>query len=138
MYESFIIITDVGAEPDYRGEWPKLGIAHIVHVQNFGSVVLGRMTYQMIEYDGRFESQETAIIDQYSYEGVKCAVQYFNDGPSVRFPPSLGTIGYLDVKSLYGEVPPVQLCCDDIPKAMFGTYLAFDTLPEIKFIPLEE
>jgi len=138
MYESFIIITDVGVEPDYREEWPKLGIAHIVHVQDFGSVVLGGMTYQMIKHDGRFESQETAIIDQYSYEGVKCAVQYFNDGPSVRFPPSLGTIGYLDVKSLYGEVPPVQLCCDDISEAEYGTYLAFDTLPEIKFIPLEE
>lgn len=122
MYESFIILSDVGVEPDYRGEWPKLAVARIETEERLGMLTLGRLNTVSLR-----EFTNTTVID-FTYE-----IQYFNfDEGRSKYPESLGTIALLDVNSLYADnSPPEQLCCDHISKAVFETHLAFDTLPEL-------
>lgn len=131
MYESWIVIEDVGVEPDHCFRWPKLGVAHITNEFDFESPNLGSTTLWHDTICGIGVADRSIIIR------AECAVQYFNDGGPNPFPPSTGTMGYLDVLSLYtGEFVPIQLCCNNITKAEFETYLVFDTLPELKFSPV--
>ena len=66
------------------------------------------------------------IID-FTYE-----IQYFNfDDGDTEDPESMGTIALLDVNPLYAKNPPSQLCCEHIKEAIYGTHIAFDTLPDL-------
>jgi len=120
MYESFIMLSDVGVMPDYRGEWPKLAVARIESEERLGMLTLGKLECTTL-------TKRLTVID-FTYE-----IQYFNfdDGRS-KWPESKGTIALLDVNSLYaGKECPVQLCCENISNAVFGTHIAFDSLPEL-------
>ncbi len=119
MYESFIMISDVGCMPDYRGEWPKLAVARVETEERVGMLTLGKLECTSLI------SESTTVID-FTYE-----IQYFNfDSGDMFEPESKGTIAILDVNPLYvGKECPVQLCCEDISEAVFGTHVAFDTLP---------
>ena len=120
MYESFIMISDVGCMPDYRGEWPKLAVARVETKERVGMLTLGKL-----ECTTFHEHVGTTVID-FTYE-----IQYFNfdDGDS-KDPESMGTIALLDVNPLYvNRECPVQLCCENITEAIYGTHIAFDTLP---------
>ena len=132
MYESWIIVEDVGREPDWRGQWEKLAIAHVTYHRPFGLVVLGNVSFTVHEN----AQSPDAITDQYSFESIVCPLQYFNDADDPREPDTLGTFAMLDVQSLYGEVCPSQLCCNGISKSEFETHLAFKTLPELPVSPI--
>ena len=130
MYESWIILSDVGGAPDWRGEWPKLAIAHITDDQPFGMVSLGDPKHYMVHTFGIHRPAQI--------EAVLCPVQYFNDGDSDGF-ESRGSIVSLDVKPLYMvEECPIMLVCDDITQAVYETYVAFDTLPVMNMVPLKK
>jgi len=118
MYESWIIISDVGVAPDYRGEWPKLAVARIETEERVGMLTLGKLECTTL-------TKNTTVID-FTYE-----IQYFNfDSDDMFEPESKGTIAVLDVNPLYvGKECPVQLCCENISEAVYGTHIAFDTLP---------
>lgn len=120
MYESWITISDVGVAPDYRGEWPVLAVACIKTPYRVGMLTLGKLEATTL-------TEHTSVID-FTYE-----VQYFNfdDGDS-KDPESMGTIAILDVNPLYtNNHPPEQLSCDHISKAVYGTHIAFNTLPNL-------
>jgi hypothetical protein len=128
MYESWLIISDVGREPNYRGEWPKLAVVHVISEHKIGALCLGNSNFLMVK-----EISHEPVI-----EAITCAIQYFNDSDDPSQPDSQGTIAELNVKPLYnGNDCPVQLCCDEISEAEFGTHIAFNTLPELKVIPRE-
>ena len=113
------MLSDVGVMPDYRGEWPKLAVARIETEERLGMLTLGKLECTTL-------TKCLTVID-FTYE-----IQYFNfdDGRS-KWPESMGTIALLDVNLLYAKNPPSQLCCENISKAVFGTHIAFDTLPEL-------
>jgi len=126
MYESWLIISDVGGAPDYLGKWPKLAVAHVISEYKIGPLCLGNSNFRMVK-----EISHEPVI-----EAVTCDIQYFNDGDDPREPNSRGTIAQLNVKPLYvGKDCPVQLCCEEISEAEFGTHIAFGTLPELKVVP---
>ena len=112
------MISDVGCMPDYRGEWPKLAIACVETEERIGMLTLGKL-------ETLTHTEHNTVID-FTYE-----LQYFNfDFGDLVDPESTGTIAMLDVNLLYtGKKCPVQLCCDNISKAVYGTHVAFDTLP---------
>ena len=134
MYESWIIISDVGSAPDYRGEWPKLAVAHLPRqFYEFGDLCLGIPKFTI---DRTGETGTTAIVTNTGeFRSILCPIQYFNDAGIAGLPEPRGTIAILDVEPLYGEVCPNQLVCDNITEAEFGTYIAFDTLPELRVLP---
>jgi hypothetical protein len=132
MYETWIIIEDVGVMPDYRGEWPKLAVAHITYKHKFGMPVLGKLKSEWSDDPSTYPTLAEACVDQYSFRSHHYEIQYFNDADDPREPDPLGTFAILDVTPLYGAVPPIQLCCSEIREAIFGTHIAFDTLPELK------
>ncbi len=133
MYECWLIISDVGGAPDYLGKWPKLAVAHVKAECRIGSPCLGNVTFCMTE---KAKEEVMSAFDQFSFESITCAIQFFNDNGN-DYPPSRGTIAHLNVQPLYGDVCPVQLSCDEISEAEFGTHIAFDTLPELEVIPLK-
>ncbi len=128
MYKSWLIISDVGGAPDYLGKWPKLAVAHVISEYKIGPLSLGNSSFCV----------EVTTPDTTQIKSITCDIQYFNDSDDPREPNSRGTIAKLDVSPLYGEKNcPVQICCDEISEAEFGTHIAFDTLPELEVIPLE-
>ena len=122
MYESFLLISDVGVMPDYRGEWPKLAVARVETEERLGMLTLGKLEATTLQ-----QYTNTSVID-FTYE-----IQYFNFDPDdTEDHESMGTIAMLDVNPLYmNNHPPEQLCCEHISEAVFGTHIAFDTLPEL-------
>jgi hypothetical protein len=136
VYEAWIIISDVGAAPDYRGEWPKLAVAHVEYEHEFGDLCLGNPQFTI---DRTGETGTTIIFSHTKeFRSVLCPIQYFNDagdGGVTGLLNSRGTIAILDVQPLYGKVCPIQLVCDHITEAEFGTYIAFDTLPALQVLP---
>lgn len=133
MYEAWIIISDVGLAPDYRGEWPKLAVAHVVNQYEFGDLCLANPIFTI---DRTGETGTTVIFSHAKeFRSILCPIQYFNDADVPGLPEPRGTIAILDVEPLYGDVCPIQLVCDHITEAEFGTYIAFDTLPELRVLP---
>jgi hypothetical protein len=119
MFESWIIISDVGVAPDYRGEWPKLAVACVETEERLGMLTLGK-------FEATTLTKCHTVID-FTYE-----IQYFNFDPDdTEEHESMGTIALLDVNPLYAKNPPSQLCCEHISEAVFGTHIAFGTLPEL-------
>jgi len=133
MYEAWIIISDVGVAPDYRGQWPKLAVAHVEYEHEIGPLTLGNPLFT-IDHTG--ETCTTVIFSHTKeFRTILCPIQYFNDADVPGLPESRGTIAILGVEPLYRETLPKQLVCDHITEAEFGTYVAFDTLPELQVLP---
>lgn len=106
--------------PDYRGEWPVLAVVCVEFPYRVGMLTLGKLEATTL-------TEHTSVID-FTYE-----IQYFNfdDGDS-KDPESMGTIAILDVNPLYtNNHPPSQLSCDHISEAVYGTHIAFNTLPNL-------
>ena len=120
MYESFLIISDVGVMPDYRGEWPKLAVARVETKERLEMLVLGKL-------------ECTTLTKCHTIIDFTMEIQYFNfDDEDTKNPESLGTIALLDVNPLYtNNYPPSQLSCEHIKEAIYGTHIAFGTLPEL-------
>ncbi len=134
MYEAWIIISDVGLAPDYRGEWPKLAVAHVEYEHEFGDLCLANPVFTI---DRTGETGTTVIFSHTTeFRSILCPIQYFNDADVPGLPEPRGTIAILDVKPLYeGVCLTKQLVCDHITEAVFGTYVVFDTLPELQVLP---
>ena len=131
MFESYIIVEDVGIEPDYRGEWPKLGVARVYCEFPFISPNLGKVEISRIPICEIGKEDHALVV-----MSARCSVQYFDDSSMQTVPPSSGTMGWIDVLPFYiGGDEPKQLCCNDISKVVFETHREFDVLPEIIFYP---
>ena len=121
MYESFIIIEDVGVMPDYAGNWPKHGVSKITTKWPVGTLSLGPL---------RIILTRQSEVDSYRVD-----VDYWDDA-AMHPEHRTGNLGFLDVNEMMrrAEGCPVQLACNNISKAEFETHLEFETLLEIKFI----
>lgn len=121
MFETFIVIEDVGVEPDYTCGWPKRGIARITHNIKDGLPSLGTLTVHLRK-DGGY-SRKTISVD------------FWDDGNDLNSQNAWGAVGHLDVTELCDEKHPLQLACNEIPKSLFETYIVFDSIREVEFIP---
>lgn len=134
MFEAWIIISDVGVAPDYRGQWPKLAVAHVKNESAFGPLCLANPKFTC-DRTGETGSIINSVLPIEELRSILCPIQYFNDSDDNNIPETRGTIAILDVEPLYQEICPKQLVCDHITEAEFGTYIAFDTLPELTVLP---
>jgi hypothetical protein len=134
MYEAWIIISDVGVAPDYRGQWPKLAVAHVINESAFGDLCLANPEFT-IDRTGETGTITNSVLPIEEFRSILCPIQYFNDAGDSSVPNTRGTIAILDVEPLYEEICPKQLVCDHITEAEFGTHIAFDTLPELRVLP---
>jgi hypothetical protein len=134
VYEAWIIISDVGGPPDYRGEWPKLAVAHVKNKKPFGDLCLANVEFTS-DRTGETGSISNSVLPIRGFRSILCPIQYFNDAGISNVPGTRGTIAILDVEPLYQKISPKQLVCDNITEAEFGTYVAFDTLPELQVLP---
>jgi hypothetical protein len=137
MYESWISVSDVAGAPDWRGQWTRLGIAHVTYHKPFGIVSLANAQFIHVQGISPTSGKPYKVL-----QSAMHPIQYFNDGDDPQAFDSLGTFANLDVTPLFGgkdyHDDPVMLVSDEITKAVYETYVAFDTLPVLKVISIEK
>jgi hypothetical protein len=134
MYESWISVSDVAGEPDWRGQWTRLGIAHVTYHKPFGIVSLANAQFIHVQGISPTSGKPYKVL-----QSAMHPIQYFNDGDDPQAFDSMGTFANLDVTPLYDDDRgPIVLVSDEITKAVFETYIAFDTLPVLKVVSLKK
>ena len=116
MYEAWAEIYDASVAPDARGDWPSLAAIHVVSDKPFDIDVVHFSRFYRTEL-GRF-----------------ARLSYFNDcdTPPYDWPRTCVELAYADVTE-FPDVGAMWLM-REITEAVYGTYVAFETLPIIPVV----